>query len=309
MRRVLTGSLALLMAFAILCTTTFGASAISGNGLWRDSTECPILDSDEESNSDLSFAMAKVKYDYDNNRIRLLFTFEFKKFNDVNSCGVIMNFNGMDNIKMMYDGSAEYNNDVYYVEPEGHPLYDASSRNVLLETTVGIKSGIPDNVIMNLIVLDTNGVKSNTYEVDITEEIEEPEDNPGDVTKKTSAEKTTKEKTTKVKTTKVRTTKIKTTKKKTTKRKSTKRKSTKAKKTKTKKAKTNKAGDDDEDYDEEDDSQEIIDSGIDSNIEINNRRKKLMLALGAAAAIVAIAAGCAAGIKNRKKDKDGGHEE
>lgn len=34
-----------------------------------------------------------------------------------------------------------------------------------------------------------------------------------------------------------------------------------------------------------------------------------MLALGAAAAIVAIAAGCAAGIKNRKKDKDGGHEE
>lgn len=308
MRRILTGSIALLMAFAILCTATFGASAISGNGVWRDSTECPILDANEESNNDLNFALVKVRYDYQINRIYLLFTFEFEKFNDIDSCGVIMNFNRMGNIKMMCNGTAEYNNSIYFAELEDE-LHDASSRNVLLEATVGIKSGIPDNVIMDLIVVDTNGVKSNTYEVDITEEIEEPEDNPGEETKKTSAEKTTKEKTTKVKTTKVRTTKKKTTKKKTTKRKTTKRKTAKTKKTKTKKAKTNKAEDDDEDYYDEDDSQVVIDSGIDNNIEINNRRKKLMLALGAAAAIVAIAAGCAAGIKNRKKDKDGGHEE
>ena len=295
LRRFLIGFVALLIALAILCSATFGASAISGNGLWRDSTECPILDANEEANNDLNFAAVKVRYDYQINRIYLLFTFEFEEFNDINSCGVIMNFNGMGNIKMMC-------NSVYFAELEDE-LHDASSKNVLLEATVGIKSGIPDNVIMDLIVIDTNGVKSNTYEVDITEEIEEQEDNPGEETKKSSAEKTTKEKTTKV-----RTTKIKTTKKKTTKRKTAKRKTTKTKKTRTKKAKTNKDEDDDDDYYDEDDSQVVIDSDIDNNIEINNRRKKLMLALGAAAAIVAIAAGCAAGIKNRKKDKDGGHE-
>ena len=302
LRRFLIGFVALLIALAILCSATFGASAISGNGLWRDSTECPILDANEEANNDLNFAAVKVRYDYQINRIYLLFTFEFEEFNDIDSCGVIMNFNGMGNIKMMCDGTAEYNNSVYFAELEDE-LHDASSKNVLLEATVGIKSGIPDNVIMDLIVIDTNGVKSNTYEVDITEEIEEQEDNPGEETKKSSAEKTTKEKTTKV-----RTTKIKTTKKKTTRRKTAKRKTTKTKKTRTKKAKTNKDEDDDEDYYDEDDSQVVIDSDIDNNIEINNRRKKLMLALGAAAAIVAIAAGCAAGIKNRKKDRDGGHE-
>ena len=287
LRRFLIGFVALLIALAILCSATFGASAISGNGLWRDSTECPILDANEEANNDLNFAAVKVRYDYQINRIYLLFTFEFEEFNDIDSCGVIMNFNGMGNIKMMCDGTAEYNNSVYFAELEDE-LHDASSKNVLLEATVGIKSGIPDNVIMDLIVIDTNGVKSNTYEVDITEEIEELEDNPGEEIKKSSAEKTTKEKTTKVRTTKIKT--------------------TKTKKTRTKKAKTNKDEDDDEDYYDEDDSQVVIDSDIDNNIEINNRRKKLMLALGAAAAIVAIAAGCAAGIKNRKKDKDGGHE-
>ena len=297
LRRFLTGFVALLIALAILCSATFGASAISGNGLWRDSTECPILDANEEANNDLNFAAVKVRYDYQINRIYLLFTFEFEEFNDIDSCGVIMNFNGMGNIKMMCDGTAEYNNSVYFAELEDE-LHDASSKNVLLEATVGIKSGIPDNVIMDLIVIDTNGVESNTYEVDVTEEIEKLEDNPGKEIKESSAEKTTKEKTTKV-----RTTKIKTTKKKT-----AKRKTTKTKKTRTKKAKTNKDEDDDEDYYDEDDTQVVIDSDIDNNIEINNRRKKLMLALGAAAAIVAVAAGCAAGIKNRKKDKDGGHE-
>ena len=169
------GFVALLIALAILCSATFGASAISGNGFWRDSTECPILDANEEANNDLNFAAVKVRYDYQINRIYLLFTFEFEEFNDIDSCGVIMNFNGMGNIKMMCDGTAEYNNSVYFAELEDE-LHDASSKNVLFEATVGIKSGIPDNVIMDLIVIDTNGVKSNTYEVDITEEIEELED-------------------------------------------------------------------------------------------------------------------------------------
>ena len=106
----------------------------------------------------------------------------------------------------------------------------------------------------------------------------------------------------KVKTAKVRTTKIKTTKHKTTKHKTTKRKTTKPKK-----SRTGKAADNDNENEDEI-SQAVIDSGIGDEVEINNRRKKLMLALGVATTLVAVAAGCTAGIKNRKNDKDGGHE-
>ena len=51
-----------------------------------------------------------------------------------------MNFNGMGNIKMMCDGTADYDSNVYFAELEDE-LHDVHSKNVLLETTVGIKSG------------------------------------------------------------------------------------------------------------------------------------------------------------------------
>ncbi len=201
-----------------------------------------------------------------------------------------MNFNGMGNIKMMCDGTADYDSNVYFVELEDE-LHDVHSKNVLLETTVGIKSGVPENVIMNVNVIDTNGVKSNTYNVDITED-EEPIGYADEAAIMDSGERDAK-----VKTAKVRTTKIKTTKHKTTKRKTT----------KPKKSRTGKAADNDSENEDEM-SQAVIDSGIGNEVEINNRRKKLMLALGVAATLVAVAAGCTAGIKNRKNDKDGGHE-
>ncbi len=290
MCRVFKIVIVLITISAILCSSASLAFAISDNALWEDAKLCPFLEAGEESNSDLCFAAVKVKYDRSINRIYLLFTLEFEKFSDIESCGVIMNFNGMGSIKVMCDGTAEYNNNVYFAELEDE-LHDVHSKNVLLETTVGIKSGIPENVIMSVNVIDTNGVKSNTYNVDITED-EESVDDPDETTKKTSAEKTAKVRTTKVKTTKVKTTKIKTTKYKT---------------TKPKKSKTDKGENDDSDSDDEM-SQVVIDSGISGDVEINNRRKKLMLVLGAAATVAAVAAGCSAGIKNRKKDKDGGHE-
>ncbi len=280
LRRIANGSVAALLAFVILCTAVLGSSAISDNGLWEDSTYCPILDANGESNSDLCFAAVKVRYDYQINRIYLLFTLEFEEFNSIDLCGVIMNFNGLGNIKVMCDGTAEYNNSVYFAELEDE-LHDVYSKNVLIEATVGIKNGIPEKVEMKLNVIDTNGVISNTYGVDITEESVDPIDEESqETTKNSSAEKTTKEKTTKVKT----------------------------KTTKTTKAKTKKANADKDDEEEEDASQVVIDSSSGSGIETDNSRKKLMLALGAAAATVAVAAGCAAGIKNRKKDRDGGHE-
>ncbi len=298
MRRIVNGAVAVMLVFAIFCTAVLGSSAISDNGLWEDSKYCPILDANGESNSDLCFAAVKVKYDRSINRIYLLFTLEFEEFNSIDLCGVIMNFNGLGNIKLMCDGTAEYNDIVYFAELEDE-LHDAYSKNVLIEATVGIKSGIPESVEMKLNVIDTDGVRSNTYGVDITEEASEPSgEDSQEPDEDPQTEKTTKEKTTKIKTTKVKTTKVKTTKVKT----------TKAKTTKTTKAKTKKANADEDEEDEEDASQVVIDSATDSGVETDNGRKKLMLALGAAAAIVAVAAGCAAGIKNRKKDKDGGHE-
>ena len=285
---------------AILCSSVSTALAISDNALWEDAELCPFLEAGEESNSDLCFAAVKVKYDRSINRIYLLFTLEFNEFNNIESCGVIMNFNGMGNIKMMCDGTADYDSNVYFAELEDE-LHDVHSKNVLLEITVGIKSGVPENVIMNVNVIDTNGVKSNTYNVDITED-EEPIGYADEAAIMDSGERDAK-----VKTAKVRTTKIKTTKHKTTKHKTTKHKTTKRKTTKPKKSRTGKAADNDNENEDEI-SQAVIDSSIGDEVEINNRRKKLMLALGVAATLVAVAAGCTAGIKNRKNDKDGGHE-
>lgn len=292
MRRSFKIIIILMIISAILCSSMSTAIAISDNALWEEAELCPFLEAGEESNSDLCFAAVKVKYDRSINRIYLLFTLEFNEFNNIESCGVIMNFNGMGNIKMMCDGTADYDSNVYFVELEDE-LHDVHSKNVLLETTVGIKSGVPENVIMNVNVIDTNGVKSNTYNVDITED-EEPIGYADEAAIMDSGERDAK-----VKTAKVRTTKIKT----------TKRKTTKHKTTKPKKSRTGKAADNDSENEDEDEiSQAVIDSGIGNEVEINNRRKKLMLALGVAATLVAVAAGCTAGIKNRKNDKDGGHE-
>lgn len=285
MRRSFKIIIILMIISAILCSSVSTALAISDNALWEEAELCPFLEAGEESNSDLCFAAVKVKYDRSINRIYLLFTLEFNEFNSIESCGVIMNFNGMGNIKMMCDGTADYDSNVYFVELEDE-LHDVHSKNVLLETTVGIKSGVPENVIMNVNVIDTNGVKSNTYNVDITED-EEPIGYADEAAIMDSGERDAK-----VKTAKVRTTKHKTTKHKT---------------TKPKKSRTGKAADNDSESEDEM-SQAVIDSGIGNEVEINNRRKKLMLALGVAATLVAVAAGCTAGMKNRKNDKDGGHE-
>ena len=285
MRRSFKIIIILMIISAILCSSVSTALAISDNALWEDAELCPFLEAGEESNSDLCFAAVKVKYDRSINRIYLLFTLEFNEFNSIESCDVIMNFNGMGNIKMMCDGTADYDSNVYFVELEDE-LHDVHSKNVLLETTVGIKSGVPENVIMNVNVIDTNGVKSNTYNVYITED-EEPIGYADEAAIMDSGERDAK-----VKTAKVRTTKHKTTKHKT---------------TKPKKSRTGKAADNDSESEDEM-SQVVIDSGIGDEVEINNRRKKLMLALGVAATLVAVAAGCTAGMKNRKNDKDGGHE-
>ena len=99
MRRSFKIIIILMIISAILCSSASTALAISDNALWEDAELCPFLEAGEESNSDLCFAAVKVKYDRSINRIYLLFTLEFNEFNNIESCGVIMNFNGMGNMR------------------------------------------------------------------------------------------------------------------------------------------------------------------------------------------------------------------
>lgn len=271
--KVLTKSVtAILVTIILLISVSSEAAAITDNGAWEDSKLCLILEANGESNSDLCFAAVKVKYDRSINRIYLLFLLEYKNMNDDKLSGVVMNFNNMGNIKILSDGTAEYDENVYYAELVDE-IYDRYSKNIMLETSVGIKDGIPEKVVMKVNIFDTNGVKSNLYTVDITEEQDD------EISVQQADEPT--EKATK---------RVKTTKHKTTKEKITKLKTTKSQKTKS-------------DGDEESVTQTEIDSGIRTEIGVADTRKKAVTVFGATAAVVAIAAGCAAGIRVKKKDK------
>ncbi len=268
-----------LLTVAFLCSVPLNAIAITDNGVWEDSKLCVILESGGESNSDLCFAAVKARFDRGVNRIHLLFLLEYKKMNDDKLSGVVMNFNNMGDVKIMSDGTAEYDEDVYYAEMVDE-ISDRYSKNIMLETVVGIKDGIPNKVVMNVNIFDTYGIKSNMYTVDISDDSgEEPNGEPKDPTDKTVKEKTTKHRNTKHKTTKVKTTKYKT---------------SKSAKTRTKKNQTKP----------ETLPQAEIDSGIDSNIGVSDSRKRTATVFGAAAAVVAITAGCVTGIKGKKKHRE-----
>ena len=268
-----------LLTVSFLCSVPLNAIAITDNGVWEDSKHCVILEADGESNSDLCFAAVKVNFDRGVNRIHLLFLLEYKKMNDDKLSGVIMNFNNMGDVKIMSDGTAEYDDDIYYAEMVDE-ISDRYSKNIMLETVVGIKDGIPDKVVMNVNIFDTYGIKSNMYTVDISDgSDEEPYAEFEDSTEKSDKEKSTKHRTAKHKTTKVKTTKYKT---------------PRSAKTKTKKNQTKS----------ETSPQTEIDSEIDNNIDVSDSRKRTATAFGAAAAVVAITAGCVTGIKGKKKHRE-----
>lgn len=273
--------LILLIIAATLCSLTVCTAAISDNALWEDSKTYVLLAAGGESNSDLCFAAVKVKVDREINRIYLLFMLEFSDFNDDKLSGVVMNFNNLGNIKVMSDGTAEFDSETYFAQLDDE-LADRNSKNVLIETTIGIKDGIPENIDMDVNIIDTNGVRSNTFSADITDE--EPNSDTPDGDETGNRDKTKKTKTTKTKTTKAKTTKYKTT------------------KAKTSKTKTDKG--------EKDEEITVIEteSGINSDIGVNNNRRKLALMFGAGAAVVAASAGCAAAIKNKKKHENRGQK-
>lgn len=248
------------------------AQASMDTASWEDSTTYTLLEEGEKSNSAYECIFVKVKYDFSAHRIHLFFMTCLTSFTDVNLAGVQMSFNNFGSIKMMVNGKNEYNESVYYSDMDYK--YDALTKTLYFEVTVGIKQGIPENVYMNVNFIDTEGIPSNTFSVDIT-----PIDN--DETTVTDA-KTSKQ-------TNIKTTKTKT---------------STTKKTTTKKTKTVKAEKNETEEDETDDS-EIIGSNDPGtyDVGVSNEKSKIIWIAGASAAVFGIGAGCAVGIRKKHKEK------
>lgn len=283
--------LTLLFAVAVLCAAAVNAEAAFDGRKWEDAPVYVLLEANSESNSDLCFAAVKVRYSKEINRVHILYMLEFESYSDPALCGVIMDFNDMGRVTIMADGTVEFDQDIYYAELN-NVLSDKNSMNIILEVTVGIKSGIPDDLILDTYVFDTNGIKSNEYSNDISEEIDSPEGSDDEQSSE-SAEKTTKVKTTKTKTTKVKTTK-------------TKKAKTKANTSKS----SSKENAEPDEYVEFDGGKNEYSVDVDSeDVESDNERKNLMLIFAASAAVVAIATACSVAMKSKNKRKDRGHED
>lgn len=178
-----------------------------------------IADSDAESNSGLRNAQLKVKYDYPSHRMTLLFMLKFDSFTDGDNPSVMLSLNRDESVSFNLNGESEYNEDKYYLDFLSYA--QPTSGVVFFEVTLGVKEGIAATNVLTVAFTDPQGVLSNTYVVNLTEdelnlsEDDQPtdEDDEDDESQgKSKTSKTTKTKTTKVKTTKNKTTKTKKTK-------------------------------------------------------------------------------------------------
>ena len=173
---------------------------------------------------------------------------------------------------MFADGSeAEYDDEIYYAACE--TVCDGSSGAIYLDTTVGVKRGIPGNVRLTVSFRDADGVRSNTFVQDITQLAEETTQS----TKASAASRVKKVKT-------VKTSKTK-----------------KSKTTKTTRTAAETSGT------EPQSSRQITIPGKTVTVGKDNKQKILAAAAGAAVLAVGIGVGCAQGIrkKNGKSDDKG----
>lgn len=283
-------SAALLCALLILFSFSFSAFAAAPDfAKWNESRLFSVLEDGTDSNSDFEIIILRLMQDDEAHQLHFLVMAELSELNDINNAGIRMKFNGIGTVELFCDGSADYDSGKFFAQTD-NILSDTGSNDIWIEFTVGIKAGIPENLAVELSLYDTDGVISNTYTVDISEDsLEEITDSEaedgfaGDTGKTVKAEK--------VKTTKVKTTKVKTTKTKT----------TKVKTTKTTKSKSEK-DEDDTDLKEVKAGAETFDS-----VRVEDEKNKLII-ICAAAIIACFAGGCAAGIINGRKKNSKGDE-
>lgn len=153
--------------FSLSFSATATAADVNIDAWNTDSTLYDVLDYGTESNCAVEYAFLKVKYDRPSNRIRLLFMLELSSFSEEENAGVTMSVNGDEEITLHLNGFSEYNKDKYFAEIKS--ISDPRTKFLYLEVTLGIKQGIPEKVLLDFNVYDTEGVASNTYSIDITE--------------------------------------------------------------------------------------------------------------------------------------------
>ncbi|MBP9988757.1 MAG: hypothetical protein KBT46_04585, partial [Ruminococcus sp.] len=233
-------------------------------------------------------------YDYESNRIKIAFmlTYDNGEFADEYKTGACFNINSLGQATIKADATTEYNETVYYVQLIEEKC-DPVTHSILIETVIGLKNGLTPHNIMSVYFFDTHGVRSNTFTVDISDI-----NQTASVTV-SSSEKPSK--TTKLKTTKSKTTKIKTTKSKTAKLKTTKTKSFKNQ------TKENKITETLSSIAEQNSVSATQNKNIiknDEKITFNEEKesRKNILIAGIALSVIAVAAGCAVSIINKKKN-------
>lgn len=278
MLKKLTAFLCVIILFTAFSAGTF--AAVPNFEKWNQKRLFSVLDYGTDSNSDYTFICLRSDRDDETHQLHLLVMASMNEFNGEEKTGVRLTFKGIGTVELYADGRADYDSSIFSAGID-NILSDEHSKDIWFELTVGIKPGIPEQNIIELSLYDSNGVISNTYTVDLSENSEDEITEKADVTDKTS--KTQKIKTTKVKTTKVKTTKIKTT------------KSAKSKTSRTK-------ADSGEDYE----SKAAYASAEDfDDVEAADEKHTLII-ISAAAVIACAAGGCAAGIiSNRNKNSRG----
>lgn len=257
---------------------------------WNQCRLFEILEYGKESNSDYNGAFLRTDTQKDINQIHFLIMANLEKLGDESKAGVKIKFNNIGTVKLFCDGSTEYDSNKFFAEVD-NVLTDNGANDIWIEFTVGIKSGIPDNLVTEFTLYDTDGVASNTYSIDISEysEDEMPDPDSGEYPERTSAKS---QKESALKTAKVKTTKVKTTKHKT----------TKYKTTKVKTSKSKSAKESDNEYESDEAVAEIEDF---DDVQVNSDKNKLIIICAISAAVFA-AGGFAAGIANSKKNNSRG---
>lgn len=279
---------------ALIIAVSFSMSvhaAVPDLAAWNECPMYTVLNDGGDSNSAVDCIIIRVNPELESNQLHLLFLVDMTSFEDEANAGVKIKFNSIGTVELYCDGRTEYNQELFFAEMD-NVFSDEASMMLGMEITVGIKQGIPDNLILSFNLYDTHGTASNTYSVDITdsyteEEISEDSDGEIGAEVKTQKVRTTKYKTTKVKTTKVKTTKVRTTKS---------------------KADKYDAEADEDDYEYEEIETELQQE-VFEDVHIENDKNKLIYVC-AAAVVACTIGGCTVGIINsRKKKNDRGDDQ
>lgn len=201
----------------VLMSFMVNAFSINVDGIdsgieWHDSTVYKLFQG--ESNSNINFGLVKVKFDNKNSAVYLCFMFIDPFLEQGNElCGLRFSVDGSSCFEL-YPSGSPVNNDIDKYSFDG-AIYIDENNGATCEMRVGFKEGLPQVVSCDVQFVDSSGVPSNHYYIDIVNESysrptqlvvsptadnDDPYYNSGLLTQKITKSKTTLVNTTKEKT-------------------------------------------------------------------------------------------------------------